>query len=359
MVACQKRSCFNSRFKNMLAPQMKQRLKSTFSSLLKFLFSALIIYWLVTTGKLDFSAMQQLLSFQTLAVCVLLMAGNFLFGNERWSLLLKSQNIFLSRFEVWRLTLIGVFFNFVVPGGVGGDVIKGYYIAQANPTHRLASVLTVAMDRLIGLFTMVFMAVAVMIWDWELVTQHNELQFIFYFLLMITAGFSFFWLIIFSRRISGHSWLEKNLEKLPKGHHLVHLLQTFSSYAKRKDLFFKSLALSLVAQIFSVALFAYLGHILGFSEISIRTYFFVVPIGFMVTAVPVSPAGVGVGQAAFYYLFNLVTGHESSVGTSTITATQILQFAFGLIGAWCYITLKKKNPEMMTARAVQEPTVQK
>ena len=40
----------------------------------------------------------------------------------RWQLLLRVQGIALGWGRVFMLLLIGVFFNFIIPGGTGGDV---------------------------------------------------------------------------------------------------------------------------------------------------------------------------------------------------------------------------------------------
>ena len=55
----------------------------------------------------------------------------------RWQLLLRVQGIALSWTRVFMLLLIGVFFNFIIPGGTGGDVVKIFYLLKETPgqTH--------------------------------------------------------------------------------------------------------------------------------------------------------------------------------------------------------------------------------
>jgi uncharacterized protein (TIRG00374 family) len=333
-------------------------MKSALSTFFKFFFAAAIIAWLIHSGKLDLASLVQLLKPTTIVIGFALAVTNLILCNERWRQLLQAQNIHLSRMNAWRLTTIGTFFNFVVPGGVGGDVIKSFYIARENPSHRMASVVTVAMDRLIGLFTMVLMALAVMACNWEKVAPHAELLYTFYFLLLIGIAFCFFWAITFSRRFSTTSglfnWIEKILNKLPHGHRLFNMLKALSAYSENKKIFFRILLISFLAQCFSVSLFVFIGNALGYSEVPFSVYFFVVPIGFMVTAIPISPAGVGIGQAAFYYLFNLAMGTKTSMGTTAVTAFQCLQFLVGLFGAWYYITMRKQLSSRTDAEFSQD-----
>jgi uncharacterized membrane protein YbhN (UPF0104 family) len=81
-------------------------------------------------------------------------------------------------------------------------------------------------------------------------------------------------------------------------------------------------------------------------DIPFAAYFFVVPLGFIATAVPISPAGVGVGQMAFLFLFNTYLGYKTSLGPTAITILQVLQFVFGLVGAWFFIRRKESMKEI-------------
>ncbi|MNU01394.1 hypothetical protein D3C72_2447830 [compost metagenome] len=65
----------------------------------------------------------------------------------------------------------------------------------------------------------------------------------------------------------------------------------------------------------------------------------------MATAIPISPAGVGVGQAAFYFLFNVYTGTETELGPTVITAYQVGMFVLSLWGAFFYLRRKEKLPD--------------
>ena len=61
----------------------------------------------------------------------------------RWGILLKAANLPQHLGRAYRLTFIGVFFNNVVPGQTGGDLVRAFYIARENEGHRTDSVLSV------------------------------------------------------------------------------------------------------------------------------------------------------------------------------------------------------------------------
>jgi uncharacterized membrane protein YbhN (UPF0104 family) len=91
------------------------------------------------------------------------------------------------------------------------------------------------------------------------------------------------------------------------------------------------------------------GAAMGMIDVPWQAYFFVVPVGSMITAIPISPAGVGVGQAAFDALFNLYLGYNSHLGASVVTVQQMMMLLFGLIGAYFYVRRKKVEPFPMQA----------
>ena len=77
--------------------------------------------------------------------------GVELVAGWRWKILLRVQGIQLGWLRLFALLLIGVLFNFIVPGGTGGDLVKIFYLLKETPGKRTAALLSVLVDRLIGL----------------------------------------------------------------------------------------------------------------------------------------------------------------------------------------------------------------
>ena len=83
---------------------------------------------------------------------------------------------------------------------------------------------------------------------------------------------------------------------------------------------------------------------MGFADVPVKAYVFAVPLGLIATALPISPAGVGVGQVAFSYLFDWSTGVKSAIGSNLITAHQIVTFFLSLSGGVFYLRRPKPAP---------------
>jgi uncharacterized protein (TIRG00374 family) len=319
------------------------QLRAWLASAVKLALAGALIFWLIKSGKLDFSSLSKLMRPDIITISLVLVFLNVAIINERWRTLLKAQGFAVGYSQALRLTLIGLFFNFAIPGGVGGDVVKGYYVAKDNPSERLKSVMTIAVDRLVGLYMILSMALFSMTLQWSLVQEIPELKSIYSLLLTIFFFYSLGWAFVFSRRFHDSGIAQKICAYLPKGEKFLQLYLALSEYKKIKSVFFKTALLTIIGQSVAIGFFIFTGSFLETSPIPFSIYFFVVPIGFMITAIPISPAGIGVGQAAFYYLFNAALHFETPVGSSTVTFWQAMMFVISLIGAFFYIRSPKNQ----------------
>jgi uncharacterized protein (TIRG00374 family) len=78
----------------------------------------------------------------------------------RWGLLLRVQGVHLGGRTLGRLTLIGVFFSLMIPGANGGDLVKAGYLAAEAGNRRTEAILTIVLDRVMGLLGLLIVASA-------------------------------------------------------------------------------------------------------------------------------------------------------------------------------------------------------
>jgi len=76
----------------------------------------------------------------------------------RWWLLLRSQSIFMPFFSAVRLHFLGLFYNNCMPGSVGGDLIRAWYVTK-HTDKRFEAALCVLVDRVVGLTSTLVIAV--------------------------------------------------------------------------------------------------------------------------------------------------------------------------------------------------------
>jgi len=310
---------------------------------LKIVFAVAIIYWLINSGKLNFSALGHLLTPTYAAMSLVLVFFNFYFASERWRVLILSQKIRANSWPTFKLSMIGAFFNFAMPGGVGGDVVKAYYFAKENPGSSIVAATSVLMDRILGLFAMVIMALVVMLYDLDHVMSVATLRTLLFVIVALFFAFLIGLSLVFSTGLYEKGVLKALLKKLPLSDKLIKLYESMHLYGKNNKRMVLILLLSVISQTCCIFFLILAGYAAGFPEVPVKTYFLVAPLGFMATAIPISPAGVGVGQAAFYFLFNIYTGKSSDLGPTVITAYQVSTFALSMIGAFYY--LRRKGTE--------------
>lgn len=321
---------------------MSKTAKNILIQSFKVLFSVGIIFWLIQSGKLNFAALQNLLTPGVAALGFFLVFLNVFFVSERWRVLIQSQGLKVSAFSVYKLSLIGGFFNFAMPGGVGGDVVKAFYFSRENPGSKVVAVTSVLMDRILGLFALVVLALIVMVYDYEHVASTPALKTLFWFIVGLFSLFATALSLIFSTHLYQQGHLNKVLNHMPLAAKLLKVYESTHLYGSDKKRIFFVIFISLIAQVCSIFFLYIAGTASGIADIPLKTYFLVAPLGFMATAIPISPAGVGVGQAAFYFLFNIYMGQTTELGPTAITAFQVTNFCVSLLGAFFYLRRKDK-----------------
>ncbi len=82
----------------------------------------------------------------------------------QWQSLLSAEHIHIDLRRLINLYLVGIAFNHFLPTGMGGDVVKAYYIGKEGNNHS-GSASAVIMSRVAGFWGMLLLSVpAVIIW---------------------------------------------------------------------------------------------------------------------------------------------------------------------------------------------------
>lgn len=262
--------------------------------------------------------------------------------SERFRQLLKAQDVHMTFFEGLRLFLIGHFFNFVLPGGVGGDLVKAYYLKKENSHTIKSTPYTVIFDRFLGLYTMMFMALVVIAFNFSDIQDNPRMLAVCSFVLTIFVVLSLFAAAAFSQPL--RHLVERLLpRKWPKARELVlTFMSSFEYYSRSPRRIAVSFMLTVIAQSLAFIALYQAGEVAGQEHLPLSAYFYIAPIGMAVSSLPIAPpGGIGVGQAAFVFLFNTYLGTKSTVGATVITIHQFMSLCIGLSGLYFYLARKK------------------
>lgn len=326
-------------------------MKKILVSVLKAGVAAALVYWLIATKKITAEPFIQLwgtpwLTFFVFAVVIFAI----LINNYRWLLLLQGQEIRSDVRQTLPLTFIGLFFNLAMPGSVGGDVIKAYYIAQEQPGTKLRAATSVLMDRVVGLYAMALIALVAILTHTEKIMSSVQLRPLGVFIICLSLGFTVFFILGFSDKVRTHKLTEKFLSEIPGGGLIRRIYDAIHAFRHGKKQFLWGILLSIFVQSLNILCFYIIAQTLHFENVTMGALFFVVPLGLIATAVPVSPGGVGVGQAVFLALFTWYGGIAPSLGPTLITIFQVVQAVLSLVGAALYF-MRKNEVGLQTGQA--------
>jgi len=126
--------------------------KKTLKTLLKIGISILLLYFVFT--KIDVAVLREVyqnLNFGSLLLAILLFVLSQLISSLRLNYIFHSNKLPLSQISNLKLYFIGMFYNFFIPGGIGGDAYKVYLLKKQLGWDVKAVTKSLLIDRLIGL----------------------------------------------------------------------------------------------------------------------------------------------------------------------------------------------------------------
>ncbi|MBU3916344.1 flippase-like domain-containing protein [bacterium] len=192
-------------------------MKTIFTSILKFIVAIGLIAWMVYSGMLELSSLAVLTNPLYLITSIFLVFLTIVINNIRWAFLLKMQDFKLSTKQTFPLTLIGVFFNYAIPGGVGGDVVKGYYLFKHSPTKKTLGTTTLFLDRLMGMYGMVLVSAIMLVVNYHTILGRSTLHALALSVIGVFCFISLFFILSFSASIKNLRFIDFLFNKIPGG----------------------------------------------------------------------------------------------------------------------------------------------
>ena len=266
----------------------------------------------------------------------------------RWHWLVRAVDLDLPFRSSLRLTFVGAFFNQAVPGSTGGDVVKAYYAAKETngPTRAVVSVFV---DRFIGLFGLVLLAAAVLFLPPHLEGEAIPRQLVTIVLLCVVAAA----LVFGVRRIRRGLGVSKLLRMLPFQPVIEEAQQAVRLYRGRPGPVLAALGLSVFNHAGIATLVWALGQALGLESLGLTTCLALVPVCNLMSAIPLLPGGWGVGEWAFAFFFGQVgIPATEAVGLSVIYRLSMLFVS--LPGGLLWFAWRDTTPPDKIRRVVDE-----
>jgi hypothetical protein len=332
---------------------VKSRFKSTLVLALKALLAVLLIGWLLRSGNLDLGALRVFVDRPALlAGDVGLFLFAVLIATMRFRVLLGICDVQIRVLALFRLQLVAMFFNVVIPGNIGGDFVKALYVARDNdPSKRTTILLLAFVERLIGVAALVFMGTIVTLLRPSLFADPVLRPLATTVVLIGAATFvGGAGALLLVRRAGAR------LERFTRGPsaiarvltQLVASMRILSAGPRR---LLGALLLSMLYHAAGLTLFSVLTGAIVPPPIPYPAVATVFPLGILTLLLPLSPAGMGVGHVAFKRLFDAI----GLAGGATVFNVYLLgQLAPCLLGVFPFLALKRRG-ELPTEVPAEPP----
>lgn len=322
---------------------LNPRTKNLIVFSLKVTVAATLIGWLVRSGVLKFGALSIFVERPLLLVANLALFVFALFaGTMRWRALLQLAGAHIPFRRAIQLQLTALFFNVVIPGNVGGDVVKALYVARDSaPEKRTTILLIVFVERLVGMGGLVLVASAVAVLRGPMLWQNPQLR-----QLAIAVAFLGFCTVVgpivfvLGMRAAGdrlEKWTSGTTAFAKLAGRLVAAARLLSAGPKQLGI---ALGLSMAAHAATITFFTLLTRAITEQDVPFSAVATVFPLGVLTMILPISPAGLGVGHVAFDRLFESIGIHG---GATVFNVYLIGLLAPCLTGVIPYLALKRSG----------------
>ena len=298
-------------------------LRSFGDLLAKLLVSGGLLYWLLAQTDLTaFAGVFRRTDLWLFAVA----AGFFVLSNAlgacQWYLLLRAQTLGVSLRQAVVLYWVGVFFNNVLLGNIGGDAMRIYDVRRLTGATSRGAAATF-MDRFIGLFSTCCLALGACV----LVAEVRRPG-IISLLAPVWLGLIALLAMGLSRRMGGS--LQRLVDRLLPARiaSVVDSLRTsIVVYRHRGPLLLLVWFVSLGVQLSRILVYWTAGMAVGL-EVGLRFFVAFQPVAAIVAALPISVGGLGVREGVLVELFGGI-GVEESLAF----ATSLLGYAAGIVAS--------------------------
>ena len=220
--------------------------------------------------------------------------------------------------------MIGSFFNTILPGLIGGDAVKAFYLYQVTGRGSLA-LSSIFMDRYLGFVMLTVICTIAFPFGYSYF-QNSPVAWMLPF---IVLSFIIASLLFFGLRLG------KRIKILSEFYDYFH------SYRNQKGIIVKALLISAFVQ-FSGILAVYI-LTLGIGEhVPFLACLIFLPLIIMFAALPISISGIGIREGAFVLFFGLI-GIRPDVATAISLSWFLANASGSLLGLIEYIRYRKEK----------------
>jgi uncharacterized protein (TIRG00374 family) len=228
-----------------------------------------------------------------LAAALAVLPISFLITARRWHMLLGVLDINIGQAKTFVICMVSAFYGTFMPGSTGGDVVKAYYAAK-HTIWRTRAVLSVLIDRALGLLALVILG-GIMASLQLSVPDCRRIAIACGAMLAATVIGAFVFYHPHLRKVLGVDWL---LARLPLQKQVASAVEAMHLYGRRPWIPIWAIIMTFPVHITSIISAYFAGRAFGL-HLHFFYYWVAVPVIVLVGAIPISPQGAGVMEFRF------------------------------------------------------------
>jgi glycosyltransferase 2 family protein len=259
----------------------------------------------------------------------------------RWQILLRIQGIRLRWLRAGAIVMIGLFFNQFLPGGIGGDAMRLYFVFKLVPGRKVGATLSIAMDRLLGLLTLLFLAGMSLSLRFKALTRSSPSLHIVYLALgLLGASFAFVVLLFWLASVGLLSGLPR---ATPFRKVIIDSGEALLRYRAHLLTMAFAFLITVVAHLAYYTSYYFAGESLHASghAAGLADILSIMPLVDTIVSVPISLGGVGVRETLFQELLGNLSHVPPALAAFTGSLGFVNQAAWGLVGAAIFLASQK------------------
>ena len=320
---------------------------------------AYVVIWNWTALK---QVLERPIDVRPLLLALVVAACGLLITFLRWHLLVRAVGLPFSVYNAIRLGLVGYYYSNFLPSSVGGDVIKAYFIAREQG-RRTVAVATVIVDRVIGLWALVWFVALIggtfWLYDDPLLANDGLRAIVRYSLIFVGITITIWFVVGFLNDAQAEK-LAGLLLRLPLiGNSAAEFWRACWMYRKQSRAVLIAMLMSFVGHTGWVLVFHL--SVRAFQtphpEVDIGTlpeHLIVVPVGMVIQALFPSPGGIGGGELAYQSLYEIL-GKPGVNGFVGCMSQRVIFWTLGIIGYIVYLRMRVSIDEPKPAEAEPQP----
>ena len=260
----------------------------------------------------------------------------------RWQILLRLQGIRLGWLQAGGIVMIGLFFSLFLPGGIGGDAMRLYFIFQLAPRRKIGATLSIVMDRLFGLFTVLFLAGMSISLRFSWLTRSGTSRHIAYLAFVLLGGSLAFVVLVFW--LASSSSLYRFPKALPLRNVVVQSGEALLRYRSQLGVMMLVFLITIVAHLAYYTNYYCAGEALRMSKghaASLADILSIMPLVDTIISVPISIGGLGVRETLFQELLGNLAYVPPALAAFAASLGYAIQVFWGLVGAAIFLASQK------------------